>query len=280
MSKKLTFAFSPCPNDTFMFEPIVNNKVDLKGLEFEIIMEDVEYLNKAALHQKFDITKLSFNAFTQLTDHYQLLHSGSALGRNCGPLLISKKKYELQDVENLKIVIPGKNTTAYLLLKYAFPNLQEADELLFSEIENKISDEIYDAGLIIHENRFTYAEKGLHKIIDLGEYWEKITGFPIPLGGIVIRKSISGQTKKTVDSIMYDSIAYAFAHPEDGLPFIRQHAQEMNDDVMKQHINLYVNDFSAKMNDDGKKAIAALFEFVAREKNEQAKSLTDLFVPE
>lgn len=259
---KLSFAFSPCPNDTFMFEPIIQKRIDLEGIDFEIIMQDVEQLNKAAFAQRYDISKLSFNAFTQLTDTYQLLSSGSALGRNCGPLLISKDIISPKDVSNTSIAIPGKNTTAYLLLQFAFPALTDVREMLFSDIEAAVTSDECAAGVIIHENRFTYADRGLHKIMDLGEYWETQTGSPIPLGGIAVSKNLDPVTKAKVQRIIHRSVQYAFDHPTSGLAFIKSHAQEMDEAVMFAHIDLYVNEFSKNLGDEGKKAVHTLFKIV------------------
>jgi 1,4-dihydroxy-6-naphthoate synthase len=273
---RLSLSFSPCPNDTFIFEPIVNKKIDLEGLEFDITLDDVENLNKAAINHIPDITKLSFNAFTSLSDHYQLLNSGSALGNNCGPLLISKQKVSLEDIPNLNIAIPGINTTAFLLLKYAFPKVQHIREMLFSDIEDAVLSGDCDAGLIIHENRFTYHLHGLTKVMDLGEYWEKETGSPIPLGGIVLRRSFNEDLKAKINRILFDSIQYAFAHPEDGMPYIRQHAQEMDEQVMRSHINLYVNEYSKDLGISGKNAVKKLFKTV--HPNTESDILDELFV--
>lgn len=256
---KVSFAFSPCPNDTFMFEPIVNKRIDLEGLSFDIELMDVEQLNKAAESGKYDITKLSFNAFTRLTDTYQLLNSGSALGRGCGPLLISKTPISDAEIPKSKIGIPGKNTTANLLLSIAFPDALNKEDMLFSDIEEALLAEKIDAGLIIHENRFTYKAKGLLKLIDLGEYWEKTTGFPIPLGGIGVKRDLSVELKYKIDRIIHRSVAYAFAHPTSGKEYIRCHAQEMDEQVMYDHINLYVNNFSQELGDEGREAVLELF---------------------
>ena len=259
---KLTFAFSPCPNDTFMFEPLVNSRIDLQGFEFTYILDDVENLNKSAIKGVHDITKLSFNAYTRLSDIYQLLTSGSALGNNCGPLLISKTHLGNLPIEKLKIAVPGFNTTAYLLLKYAFPNLENVQECLFSEIENAVASGEVDAGVIIHENRFTYTKKGLHKIIDLGEYWEIKTKSPIPLGGIAVKRSLPEEVKLKLNDILFQSIKFAFENPTSGIDFIKSNAQEMDEDVMFSHINLYVNDFSKDLGEEGKNAINVLFKTV------------------
>jgi 1,4-dihydroxy-6-naphthoate synthase len=243
-----------------MFAPIVHRKIDLRGYEFYIVMEDVEYLNKSALKQSLDITKLSFNAFSHVDGHYQLLQSGSALGHQCGPLLISQKPYAPEEVGQLKIAVPGYHTTAYMLLKYAFPDIQHTEELLFSDIEQAVLSGQVDAGVIIHENRFTYSQKGLHKIMDLGEFWENRTGTPIPLGGIAVRRALPEEVKKDVDQIIFDSVAYAMDHPDSGWEFIRCHAQEMDNEVMKSHIQLYVNAESRRLSDKGKQAIYTLYD--------------------
>jgi 1,4-dihydroxy-6-naphthoate synthase len=273
---KLTFAFSPCPNDTFMFEPMVNARIDLLGFDFAYVLDDVENLNKSAILGLHDITKLSFNAYTRLSDIYQLLTSGSALGNNCGPLLISKRPIDDVPIEKLKIAVPGFNTTAYLLLKYAFPNLEHVQELLFSDIENAVANGKVDAGVIIHENRFTYSNKGLHKIIDLGEYWENKTNSPIPLGGIAVKRSLPEEVKQKLNYILFQSIKFAFENPTSGIDFIKSNAQEMDENVMFSHINLYVNNYSKDLGDDGKNAINVLFKTVYPNFTDQ--DLKDLFV--
>lgn len=275
---KLTFAYSPCPNDTFMFEPIVSGRIDTEGLTFDIHLADVEELNKSAFNEKYDITKLSFNAYTKLTTQYQLLNSGSALGRKCGPLLISKKSMSSEDIRNGKIAIPGINTTANFLLSFAYPDLQNKSEMIFSEVENSVLTEEADAGVIIHENRFTFQDKGLVQIKDLGEHWEEKTGFPIPLGGIVTRRKFTTDLKQKIDRVIARSVAYALTHPESGNEYIRSYSQEMDIEVMKSHINLYVNDFSANIGKEGRAAIDHLFEnhpFVTGGNYEKP-----LFVPE
>jgi 1,4-dihydroxy-6-naphthoate synthase len=255
---KIQFAFSPCPNDTFMFEPIYNKRIDLKGIEFEVIMEDVEYLNKAAQRRAFHLTKLSYNAFAGLTEHYQMLDSGSALGRGCGPLVISMNELTPGDLYNAKIAVPGMNTTAFFLLKYAFPQIKHVTEVHFSEIEQFVLERKFDAGVIIHENRFTYATRGLKKMIDLGAYWEETTGYPIPLGGIAVRRNLNHDLKSTLNSIITESVSYALGHPTEGTDFVREHAQEMEEKVMYDHIRLYVNDYSAFLNLEGRNAVEFL----------------------
>lgn len=257
---KLTFGYSPCPNDTFMFEPIVSKRVDTEGLEFEIILEDVESLNKSAFERAYDITKLSYNAYTSLVTDYQLLNSGSALGRNCGPLLIAKRQLSGNELQKAIIGIPGVNTTANFLLSYAFPDTLDKRSMVFSEIEDKVLSGEVDAGVIIHENRFTYHEKGLIKIKDLGEYWEEKTGCPIPLGGIVVKRDLDTSLKQTIDRVIGRSVAYAMANPSSGMNYIKLHAQEMEEEVMNAHIGLYVNDYSYNINQEGRAAIEKLFQ--------------------
>jgi 1,4-dihydroxy-6-naphthoate synthase len=258
---KLSLGFSPCPNDCFMFDAIVNRRIDLEGLEFSIRMADVEALNKAAFAGQADVTKLSYHAYAYCTRDYVLLDAGSALGRNCGPLLISKRSIAVEEVAagTLAIAIPGRYTTANFLLGLAFPAALNKSELLFSDIEAAVLDGRFDAGLIIHENRFTYAAKGLTKIIDLGEFWEGETGAPIPLGGIVVNRSLPGEVQRAVNRVLRRSVEYAFAHRAASLPFVREHAQEMSEEVMYRHIDLYVNAYSVDLGVEGKRAVELLF---------------------
>jgi 1,4-dihydroxy-6-naphthoate synthase len=258
----LSLGFSSCPNDCFMFDAIVNRRIDLEGLEFSVRMADVEALNKAAFAGEVDVTKLSFHAYAYCADGYVLLDAGSALGRNCGPLLISKRAIAPEEVAagKLRIAIPGKYTTANFLLGLAFPAAQNRSELVFSEIEPALVDGRFDAGLIIHENRFTYEAKGLKKIIDLGEFWERETGAPIPLGGIVIRRALADEVKQAVNRVLRRSIEHAFAHRADSLPYVRAHAQEMSEEVMYRHIDLYVNEFSVDLGPEGRGAVEVLFD--------------------
>ena len=255
---KLTLGFSPCPNDTFMFDALVHAKVDTEGLEFEVVMEDVEALNQRALNNDLDVTKLSYHAFLHCVQDYVLLNSGSALGRNCGPLLIQQKGKTPLTADS-KVAIPGKNTTANLLLSIAFPYLQNKEEMLFSYIEQAVIDGHVDAGLIIHENRFTYQEKGLEKIQDLGAFWETETGLPIPLGGIVVKRDLPLEVQQKVQRVLKRSVQYAFDHPKSAKEYIRCYAQEMDEQVMYEHIKLYVNDFSLDLGVEGKQAVEEVF---------------------
>jgi 1,4-dihydroxy-6-naphthoate synthase len=257
MSTTITLGFSPCPNDCFIFDAIVNKRIDLEGIDFDIKMEDVETLNRWAVEGKLDATKLSFHAYAYLTEMYQLLNAGSALGFNCGPLLISKKEISREQVQHtdLKIAIPGKLTTANFLLSLAFPNAINKTERVFSGIEEAVLSGEFDAGLIIHENRFTYEQKGLKKIIDLGEYWESLIHAPIPLGGIVIKRELPVALKQKVDRLIRQSVEYAFANPMASRAFVKEQAQEMDEAVMQKHIDLYVNQYSVDLGDLGRNAV-------------------------
>jgi 5,8-dihydroxy-2-naphthoate synthase len=259
---RLTLGFSPCPNDCFMFDAMVHRRIDPEGLEFDVRMADIEALNAAAFAGQIDVTKLSFHAYAYCIGNYVLLDAGSALGRNCGPLLISKREIAQDEVARggLKIAIPGTYTTANFLLSLAFPGATAKSQLLFSAIEGAVLDGTFDAGLIIHENRFTYAAKGLKKIIDLGEYWESETGTAIPLGGIVINRALPEDVQQKMNRIMRRSVEYAFANRTASLPFVRANAQEMSEDVMYQHIDLYVNDYSVDLGGEGRRAVEVLFE--------------------
>ena len=257
----LSLSFSPCPNDCFMFDAMVHGRIDLEGLSFTTRLADIEALNTSTFAGEPDISKLSFHAYAHCLKDYVLLDAGSALGRSCGPILISKRAIAAEEVADgrLKIAIPGKYTTANFLLGLAFPEARDRTELVFSEIEGALLDGRFDAGLIIHENRFTYESKGLQKIVDLGEFWEKQARAPIPLGGIVVRRSLPDDVKRRINRVMRRSVEYAFANREASLPYVRQHAQEMRDDVMQQHIDLYVNQYSIDLGDAGKRAIETLF---------------------
>jgi 1,4-dihydroxy-6-naphthoate synthase len=260
---KLTLGFSPCPNDTFIFDALVHHKIDTEGLEFEVIFADVEQLNKWACQGKLDITKLSYNAFTHCVNDYALLDSGSALGNNCGPLLIKKPNTIL--TKESKIAIPGKYTTANMLLNIAFPNHQNKVEILFSEIENKVLEGKVDAGLIIHENRFTYEVKGLEKEKDLGEFWEEETGLPIPLGGIVTNRRLPLATQQKIERVLRKSVEFAFENPNSSADYVKFHAQEMGKEVVDAHIALYVNNYSISLGEQGRKAVELLFEKSGKE---------------
>jgi 1,4-dihydroxy-6-naphthoate synthase len=263
---RLSLGFSPCPNDCFMFDAMVHGRIDCEGLEFSVRLADIEALNAAAFARAADVTKLSFHAYAYCADDYVLLDAGSALGRKCGPLLISRREISTAEVSagRLRIAIPGRYTTANFLLSLAFPQATNKVECLFSEIEDGVLEGTFDAGLIIHENRFTYADRGLKKIIDLGEFWESETGAAIPLGGIVVRRRLPPEVRATVNRVLRRSVEYAFANRTASLPFVRAHAQAMTDDVMYRHIDLYVNGYSVDLGAEGRRAVELLFERATR----------------
>lgn len=275
--KDLSLGFSPCPNDTFVFDALLHGKIDTEGLTFDPVMEDVEALNRRAVLGELDVTKLSYAAFAHLTDRYALLDAGSALGNNCGPLLIARKPMNVDEINAAHIAIPGKMTTANFLLSLAYPNAQNKREVLFSDIEDAVLRGETEAGLIIHENRFTYAQKGLVKILDLGEFWEMTTGLPIPLGAIVVRKDFPIEIQQRINRVLRRSVEYAFAHPADVMPFVRQHAQEMEEAVMRAHIELYVTHHTVDLGNDGREAVRQMFQ-IAREKGLLANYRNDFFV--
>lgn len=257
---KISLGFSPCPNDTFIFDALVHEKVDLEGLSFDIVLADVEALNQMAFAGQLDATKLSYHAFGHLLGQYALLNAGSALGNNCGPLLIARQTLTEDEILEGPIAIPGKYTTANFLLGLAYPQAQNKVEMLFSEIEQAVLNGKVKGGLIIHENRFTYQQKGLVKICDLGEFWESTTGKPIPLGGIVVRRDLPDEVKQRLDRVLARSVAYALDHPDSPLDYVRQHAQEMDTEVMYAHIRLYVNEFTRNLGAEGRAAIQTMFD--------------------
>jgi len=257
---ELTLGFSPCPNDTFIFDAMVNGLIDTQGLTFKYQMEDVETLNQMAEVGKLDITKLSYNTFLHTVNQYALLHSGSALGKGVGPLLVAKTNLDTDTLSTKSIAIPGLKTTANLLLTLAYPTARQKTEVVFSDIEDAVLDGRFDAGLVIHESRFTYASKGLVKLADLGEWWELATGAAIPLGGIVIKRQIDRKIQATVDGTIKESIAFAWQRYPELSPFIRNNAQEMDENVMRKHIDLYVNEYTTDLGEIGRKAIHTLFE--------------------
>lgn len=275
---KLSIGFSPCPNDTFIFDALVNKKVDTEGLEFEPVLEDVQTLNNWVANGKLDITKLSLPAFFDNAGRYAILNSGAALGKGVGPLLVAKKMVEVRDIQHCTIAIPGENTTANFLLNFAFPTALTKIPMLFSEIEDAVLAEKVDLGVIIHENRFTYQQKGLHKICDLGEIWEERNQSPIPLGCIAIKRTIAKDIQQKVDLLINKSLQYAFQNYPELSVYVREHAQTMQEEVMRKHIELYVNQFSLDLGEEGKQAISTLFETYRKQKKETAISNQELFI--
>ncbi len=238
----------------------MHQRIDTEGLDFQPILEDVSALNSMAFKRQLAVTKLSYHAFGYLTDHYALLRAGSALGRNCGPLLLAKEKLEEEKIISSKCAIPGRYTTANFLLGLAYPGLQNKEERIFHEIEEAVLQGDCETGLIIHENRFTYAEKGLVKLLDLGVYWEQSTGYAIPLGGIVVRRDIEEAIQKRIERVIARSVAYAFAHPTASAAYVAAHAQAMDPAVRQAHIGLYVNDFSLDLGEEGIAAVQYLLQ--------------------
>ncbi len=255
---KLSLGFSPCPNDTFIFDALVNRKIDTGKYEFEVILEDVQTLNRWALDKKLDISKISYGVWPLLKKSYSLLDSGGALGKGVGPLLISKNTILLKDIDKLTVAIPGEQTTAHLLFSLAFPKARKKKFMVFSQIESAVLNDEVDCGVIIHENRFTYMQKGLIKQMDLGEYWEKKTKSPIPLGGIVMREEFSAEDKAAVDQLIHDSLEYSRSQYPELSSYVTSHSQEMQESVMRQHIDLYVNEFSLSLGDEGRRAVEML----------------------
>ena len=254
---KLTIGFSPCPNDTFIFDALINNKIDTEGIEFESVLEDVQTLNQWAIEGRLDITKLSYGVLPLVLKQYVLMDSGSALGKGVGPLLITNKDLAKVDIENETIAIPGQNTTAHLLFSLKYPNAQNKVFVRYNEVEDFVLQG-KGLGVIIHENRFTYADKGLKKITDLGDFWELQTGVPIPLGGIVIKKDIPFEGQKKVEGLIKKSTEYAFKNYPVLTDYIKIHSQEMSEEVMRKHIDLYVNNYSLTLGDEGKLAVQTL----------------------
>lgn len=269
---KITLGFSPCPNDTFIFDALVNGKIDSEGLQFEVVLEDVQTLNSWAAEGKLDVTKLSFPALFAHAESYACLSSGAALGKGVGPLLIAKSMVGVPDVEHCTIAVPGENTTAAFLLNYAFPKTGEKKQYLFSSIEDAVLKGEVDMGVIIHENRFTYQQKGLVKVLDLGEYWEVKTGSAIPLGCIAIKRSLESSVQKKVEELVRKSLEAARRDYPKISDYVRAHAQAMDESVMRQHIDLYVNSYSMDMGAEGRDAVEVLYQTYLQQNQDAQRS--------
>ena len=256
----IRLGFSSCPNDTFIFAPIVHSLIDLEGLMFRYEIHDVETLNKQALQGIPDMVKISYHAFLHLPEKYLMLNSGNAMGSGVGPLLISKEPIPKDQLYNKTVAVPGDLTTAHLLLNFAYPEIMNKKIMVFHEIEDAILSGVIDAGVIIHENRFTYEKKGLIKICDLGEFWEQKKQVPIPLGGIAVKRSLGETLISSLNRIMHRSVKFALENPEMVMDFVRKHAQEMDPEVMKQHISLYVNSYTVDLGSKGREAVLTLTE--------------------
>lgn len=261
---KLTIGFSPCPNDTFIFDALINRKIDTQDLEFEPVLADVQTLNEWALEGRLDVTKISYGVLPLLLEHYQVLSSGGALGKGVGPLLIARKHLSREEIINGRIGIPGINTTAHMLFSLAYPEAKNKTFIVFSGLEQAVIDGSVDAAVIIHENRFTYQNKGLVKLADLGGYWEDETRSPIPLGGIVTRKAYSSALKVQLNDLIRNSVQ----HSLEGYPlitdYVKAHSQEMDEQVMRSHIDLYVNEYSVALKEDGREAVENLIKVYQR----------------
>ncbi|MBA2248925.1 MAG: 1,4-dihydroxy-6-naphthoate synthase [Chitinophagaceae bacterium] len=295
--KNITLGFSPCPNDTFIFDALVNKKIDTGDLDFNIVLEDVETLNEMALKNSLDVTKISYGVLPLVLKDYILLNSGGALGTGVGPLLISKYDTPIDDIHHCTIAIPGEYTTAHMLFALAFPNARNKIFLRYNEIEDyvlnspsqetsnmenqhtgAVDPKMLRLGVIIHENRFTYHLKGLKKISDLGEFWESETGYPIPLGGIVAKRTLDTGLQRTMDDLIKQSIQYAFSNYPYLPEFVKNNSQEMEETVMRKHIDLYVNDFSVQLGDDGKNAVREFLQIYESINPLYKKTVNEIFV--
>ena len=278
-----TLGFSPCPNDTFIFDALVNNKINTGNFKFDVLLEDVETLNEMAKNQFLDFTKISYGVLPLVAPYYKVLNSGSALGKGVGPLLISKEPIDFNAVDQYTIAIPGENTTAHLLFSLAFPHAKAKVFKRYDEIESSVLGSNNVLGVIIHENRFTYMERGLYKIIDLGNFWEEKTALPIPLGGIVGRRNMEETILMQVDALIKESMEYAFENYPLITDYVKQHSQEMKPEVMKKHIDLYVNKFSINLGKEGRNAVQQFMEIYRNNHqalNQAAFSDNELFLEE
>ena len=274
---KITLGFSPCPNDTFIFDALVNKKIDTEGLEFETFLEDVETLNRWTAEEKLDVTKLSFPALFKNAHKYAILSSGAALGKGVGPLLVAKHLVDLNQIDELKIAIPGEFTTANFLLSYALPNAKNKEIYLFSDIEDAVLNGEVDLGVIIHENRFTYEQRGLKKIVDLGQFWEEKTGSSIPLGCIAVKRTLEPSVQKKIEELIRKSVEYSFKNYPQISDYVQQHAQAMDKEVMKKHIDLYVNEHTLDLGEEGRKSIIKLYGIYTANSSDKDLTRSNIF---
>lgn len=278
MKIKISIGFSPCPNDTFIFDALVNKKIDTDDFIFVPVLEDVQTLNQWAMVGKLDVTKISYGVLPLVVKDYDLLSAGGALGKGVGPLLIAPKDYkENALVEDHLIALPGENTTAHLLFSLAYPKAKNKIFLKYNEIEDFVLQG-KGLGVIIHENRFTYSEKGLIKIVDLGDYWEQHTGAPIPLGCIIANKTMDISTQQKINALIKESLAYSYSQQPQLSAYIKQHAQEMQESVMQQHIDLYVNNYTKELDTTGLKAVEALVNVYGQQHPENSFSFKDITI--
>lgn len=278
---KLSIGFSPCPNDTFIFDALVNGKIDTGGIEFEPVLEDVQTLNQWAIQGRLDVTKISYGVLPNILSHYAMLNSGGAMGRGVGPLLITtadNSQLSIEQLSQLPVAIPGENTTAHLLLSHALPAFQQKKFMLFHEIEDALIAGEVASGVIIHENRFTYADKGLVLLNDLGKFWEESLNSPIPLGGIAMKRTFPLDIQRQVDQLIQSSLRQA----EEALPelssYVQLHAQEMDPSVQRMHIDLYVNEFSRNAGEEGKHAVSILMDAYQRLRGITPDAVPNIFI--
>jgi 1,4-dihydroxy-6-naphthoate synthase len=277
--KALSLGYSPCPNDTFIFYALVHGKIPMDGLAFREMLEDVETLNQMARRSALDVTKASFHACGHLREGYCLLRSGGALGKGCGPLLVARENIGIEDLGKRTVAVPGRLTTALLLLRiFGFSSEENIRVMPFDRIIDAVKSGQADFGLIIHESRFTYERAGLKKVMDLGEWWEKETGLPLPLGGILARRDLGEPLIRKIEALIRESIEYAFSKRAEPLSYIRKHSQEMEEEVIEKHIRLYVNTYSLDVGDEGVRAVEELFRR-SEEKGIIPRSSQPLFLP-
>jgi 1,4-dihydroxy-6-naphthoate synthase len=272
----LSLGYSPCPNDTFIFYALVHKEIPVEGVSLKEHLADVETLNRLAFKGHLDITKISFHAFAHLRDQYTLLRSGGAIGKGCGPLLVARQSFSSIDLSCNRIAIPGELTTAYLLLRLYDARVQNIIAMPFDQILDSVQQKKADIGLIIHESRFTYQQFGLQKVLDLGDWWEQYSGCPIPLGGIIMKRSFDKKLSLLIEEKIRQSIQYARIHPQEPQSYIREHAREMDESVTGQHIDLYVNEYSLDIGPEGEKAVRFLFS-EAEKKGLIPSSTLDIF---
>ncbi len=257
---KISLGYSTCPNDTFIFDALVNGKIDTEGLEFVPYLTDVEDLNLLAFRGELDVTKISYHAWLHVWKTYRILDSGSALGKGSGPVLVAKSQHPDPQFLSIRVAIPGEYTTANLLLRLAYPYITEKKIFVFSDIEQAVLDGLADAGVLIHENRFTYEKRGLVLLRDLGSYWEESTRAPIPLGGIMAHRRLANDTVGKINRLVRKSLEFAFANPEGTIPYMRQFAQSMEQEVLEAHLKTFVNEYSLELGEEGKRAIKILID--------------------
>lgn len=275
-------AISPCPNDTFIFDALINSKIDTEGFEFETVLDDIQRLNELARRKEMDLIKVSAGVIPFIWEDYFILPSGGAIGYGVGPLLITRPERKLTEPSgnNTTIALPGFNTTAHFLFSMAYPSAVNKKFISFADIEEEVGNGLADYGVIIHENRFTYQQKGLHLVKDLGTYWQEQTGSPIPLGVIAAKRTLPLNILHTLNRLIRKSLEHAEATSLPDLPqFVCMHAQEMSIEVMREHIRLYVNAFSRDMGEQGKHAIFQMLKIQGETLDHPQKIPEDLFLP-